>query len=246
MSTDPKLLLGKSGALQARADRIDVWGFLLESDAETLRLCRSLLSEDEAARASRFVFPRHRDQYTIAHGVVRWLLSRYTNMAPRELTFAKGSAEKPFLTGVPNAPSFNLSHSGNRGMLAIRAAGEIGVDLEQARADIEALSLGRRYFFGQEFDDIAAASPPAEQVQRFFRYWVAKEAVLKAQGVGLGFPLDRFNICFELDRERARVESLDLSILRPDWRVRVLESGPEWHAAVVAQGSDWEPSIENP
>jgi 4'-phosphopantetheinyl transferase len=131
-------------------------------------------------------------------------------------------------------------------MLAIRAAGEIGVDLEQARADIEALALGRRYFFGQEFDDIAAATPEAEQVQRFFRYWVAKEAVLKAQGVGLGFPLDRFYICFEPGRERAQVTSLDVSILRADWTVRVLESGPEWHAAVVAQGSDWEAAIESP
>jgi 4'-phosphopantetheinyl transferase len=245
MSTDPRLLLGKSAALQARADRIHVWEFVLESDNETLQLCRGLLSEDESARASRFVFPRHRDQYTIAHGVVRWLLSRYTNIAPRQITFAKGSADKPFLTGVPDAPSFNLTHSGNRGMLAVRAAGDIGVDLEQARADIEALALGRRYFFGEEFDDIAAA-PPAEQVQRFFRYWVAKEAVLKAQGVGLGFPLDRFHIGFEPGRERARVTSLDPSILRPDWTVRVLASGPEWHAAVVAQGTDWEPSIQSP
>jgi len=30
---------------------------------------------------------------------------------------------------------------------------------------------------------------PLERNRLFFRYWVAKEAVLKAQGIGLGFPL---------------------------------------------------------
>jgi 4'-phosphopantetheinyl transferase len=77
------------------------------------------------------------------------------------------------------------------------------------------------------------------------RYWVAKEAVLKAQGVGLGFPLDRFRIDFLPDGHAARLESLDPVALSPHWTVRMLPCESGWLGAIAALGTDWGVRLES-
>ena len=84
------------------------------------------------------------------------------------------------------------------------------------------------------------AEEPALQRKQFFRYWVAKEAVLKGEGHGLGFPLDRFEIVLGHDAELATVASLEPQRLRQDWTVRLLNLQPGWPAAVALRGRDWE------
>jgi hypothetical protein len=64
--------------------------------------------------------------------------------------------------------------------------------------------------------------------------------VLKAQGIGLGFPLDRFRVAFEDHTNSATVETLDPEQLAPGWRVKLLPCEAGWLGAVAAQGSDWE------
>ena len=93
-------------------------------------------------------------------------------------------------------------------------------------------------------DDVAQAHAADLRAQaphdvQFLRYWVAKEAVLKAQGVGLAFPLDAFAIVFARDGATARVTSTDPRRLSPAWTVRMLSVGAGWPAAVAAAGDDW-------
>ncbi len=231
--------------MHASVDHIQLWCFALNSHAGFTAQCGQLLSDAEQARASRFINPRDRDAFVLAHGVLRQLLARYTGMDAQALRFGEGAAGKPFLETQPagrSALAFNLSHSRDRALLGVTAARELGVDLERHDSRVEPLAIGRRFFFGPEYEDIAAM-PADLRHARFFRYWVAKEAVLKAQGVGLGFPLDSFQIRFAAadtsSPMRAVADSFDLARLDGHWRLQLPPCDPGWSAAVCAAGDDW-------
>jgi 4'-phosphopantetheinyl transferase len=230
-------LLARSDRFAPLPGRVHVWSFSLESSAAVIERCRDYLSPAERQRADRFVFPRDRIRHTIAHGVLRHLLGRCLAAPPESLRFTANAAGKPSLEGAPL--HFNLSHSDERALLGVSATHEIGVDIEKVRSNIEALAISRHYFFGSEREAIETA-PSQERDTVFFRYWVAKEAVLKAQGIGLGFPLDRFRVAFSEDGARARIETLDPDRLEGTWRVRMLSTEIGWPAAVAARGEDWD------
>lgn len=177
------------------------------------------------------------------------MLGRYCGVAPGSLRFQATASGKPSLlwpTGAAaSSLNFNLTHSDDRALLGVSDGRELGVDLERVRSNLEALDISRHYFFGAEREAIENALSVMRD-RTFFRYWVAKEAVLKAQGVGLGFPLDRFCIHFNPGGDTAHIETLDPAVLERDWTVRMLACEADWAAAVAARGSDWRVKVEGP
>jgi len=232
--------LSRCDPLRLEPDTVHIWGFNLEGEPAVVEHCRSLLPAQERHRADRFVFAHDRTRYTVAHGVLRHLLGRYCGSAPEALDFAASAAGKPILQGEP-APHFNLTHSEDGALLGVSSSHELGIDLERMRANIEALSISHHYFFGSEREQIAASATPDTT---FYRYWVAKEAVLKAQGIGLGFPLDRFRVVFSPGEEVARIDTFEPTALSGDWTVRMLPSERGWLGAVAARGTDWVVKLE--
>ncbi|HVW69348.1 MAG TPA: 4'-phosphopantetheinyl transferase superfamily protein [Steroidobacteraceae bacterium] len=191
---------------------------------------------------------QHGARYTIAHAVLRNLLGRYCQVHPASLNFTSGAGGKPqlHLPGSDACPiRFNLTHSEDRALVGVGTRAEVGIDLERQRTDIEALAIGRHYFYGAERDALELAGPEG-RIELFFRYWVAKEAVLKAQGVGLGLPLDRFRVDFLAGGMAARVTSLDPARLANDWTVKMLPCEPGWAAAVASRGTDWDVRLAVP
>lgn len=251
---NPRELLACQNAYGVLPNIIHVWAFVLEAGPELLARCRDLLSPEERARADRFVFERDRIRHTVAHAVTRHLLSRCcrgalgvpanSEISPESLRFQTSAAGKPSLR-FPNGTAlrFNLSHSEDRAVLAVSEGLELGVDLERQRSNIEALAISRHYFFGSERAAIESALP-GQIESTFFQYWVAKEAVLKAQGIGLGFPLDQFCVDFLPDGQRARIDTLDPDRLEAGWNIRMLSCEPGWLAAVAARGEGWDVQIE--
>jgi 4'-phosphopantetheinyl transferase len=239
------VLTALSTPLSVAADTVHVWAFTLEAPPECVALCRGWLSASERDRADRFVFERDRLRYTLAHGVLRRLLSLYIGTAPAELEFSATRSGKPALENGSPTVAFNLTHSEDRGAVAVSVDRALGIDLEKLRSNIEALSISRNYFFGSERTAIESA-PPAQRDAAFFRYWVAKEAVLKAEGIGLGFPLDRFRVDFLADGQHARIETFDPAALAGDWAVRMLPCDAGWLGAVAARGTAWKLRLERP
>jgi 4'-phosphopantetheinyl transferase len=239
-AVQPETLLDVSSPLSPEPDTVHVWAFSLEGPLELVERCRTSLSAQEQQRADRFVFARDRVRYTIAHAVLRHLLSRYCGERPQSLRFSAGAAGKPALETSEGEPPlrFNLTHSEDRALLAVSRSRELGVDLERVRSNIEALNISRHYFFGSERAAIEAA-PSSQRDTVFFRYWVAKEAVLKAQGIGLGFPLDKFRVDFLPEADGARIETFDPVSLEPNWTVRMLPCENGWVGAVAARNTDW-------
>ena len=231
---------GWSAPITVEDRTIHVWGFSLDGSLSFVEHCRSWLSEDERGRATRFIRQRDHVRFVLAHGGLRAVLSRYLGIGPEVLKMYRSEAGKPSLTrelGWQPAITFNMSHSHGRMLIAVSKGQEVGVDLERIRSDVEVAKLSERYFAPSEHATIMQ-STQAQRAARFFRYWVAKEAVLKAQGVGLG-ALSQCEVLLASDGISAEVRVPVGSRLQDNWRVRLLSCDEGWEAAVAAQRMDW-------
>lgn len=168
---------------------IEIWLWSLDDEPPG---GEALLTDDERARARRFVGPLLQRRFVAARGRLRALLGRYLDRDPRSLVFLLNEFGKPRLADCPGV-HFSLSHSQDRALLAVSDGPEIGADLEMIR-DVDHLGLARRYFHPRE---IAAIEQHDDPRQAFFRIWTLKEAVVKAIGLGLSVPLDGFAVSID-------------------------------------------------
>lgn len=80
--------------------------------------------------------------------------------------------------------TFNVSHSGSYGLIAVSQCGQVGVDIERT-SQINVTDLAPLICTSSECDRLAALEE-REAGAAFYRLWVGKEAALKAVGVGIG------------------------------------------------------------
>jgi 4'-phosphopantetheinyl transferase len=157
-----------------------------------------VLSGEERLRASGFVTELLRRRWTAAHGALRVILAEYVGIPPGSVPLTTDDRGKPKFAGTDPVLSFNLSHTGHLALVAVTAEGWVGVDAEIIRPDIAWEELGRRFFAHAEARQIASLSPEM-RVPAFFLCWTRKEAYLKAIGLGLYAPLDKFQVTVRPD-----------------------------------------------
>jgi 4'-phosphopantetheinyl transferase len=157
-----------------------------------------LLAPDEAERLDRFLVRPAREEFLLTRLLVRSVLSRYASIAPGDWRFVRNERGRPELSGPIGVPwpAFNLSNCSGLIACLVRSEGEVGVDVEplDRRGDRE--GIAERFFAPEELRALAAL-PKERQRLRFLEYWTLKEAYIKARGLGLAIPLDRF--AFDLD-----------------------------------------------
>jgi 4'-phosphopantetheinyl transferase len=200
---------GPAGAFLADlGDQIDLWTISLDGDVTSADRQASLLSADEAARASRFRMMGDRRRFAAGRAGLRRILAAYLRADPASLDFSYGPAGKPELAGQPSTSGlrFNLSHSEGWALLAVTRGRAVGVDLERMRAGRDLAAIAGRFFAPAEAAALAGFSPPLHE-EAFFAIWTRKEALLKAFGAGLSLPLDGF--CVSADpRQPAQLISI--------------------------------------
>lgn len=163
----------------------------LRASDDELALAAGLLSPVEAARAASIARLPQRRRYTIARAALRMLLARTLGLEARAVPLARDEHGKPILTGRVNGKlGFNLSHSGDLALIAIGPQLAIGVDIEPIAPPRAGVS--ETFFSATENEALAALSEPA-RAAGFARLWTRKEALLKAIGLGLRVPLDKFD-----------------------------------------------------
>ena len=221
---------------------VDVWSFALVDKTSVLQRCQAWLSEKERARAQRFIHAAQGIDFILAHGGLRGVLAHYLALAPGAIEFHVALNGKPMLldaSGSSHSLRFNLSHSHGRMLVAVAKGREVGIDLEQVREKLDALKLSERFFTATEYLDLKHRTEP-DRTWQFYRYWVAKEAVLKGQGIGI----ESLHRCEILPAGRgplpsATVRCLDPSTMQSGWTIQWLNCGAGWQGAVSADGSDW-------
>lgn len=94
--------------------------------------------------------------------------------------------KRPFVEGGPN---FNISHAGELVVCAMSNIAQVGIDIEK----IVPLDLAayRQQMTPEEWTDISGADDP---ICTFYHYWTRKEAAIKADGRGMGIPLQEVRI----------------------------------------------------
>jgi len=175
--------------------KVDLWLWALDVDDGERERLAAFLSDDETARAARFVFERDRERFVVGRGRLREILARKVSRAPAELRFSYSENGKPALQGFGDA-QFNLSHSEGVAVLALSQAFELGVDVEFVRPLKE--DVAERFFSRREIDQLASL-PADDQLAGFYRCWTRKEAIVKAIGDGLSRPLDSFDVSVGAD-----------------------------------------------
>lgn len=196
-----------SQATRPATEQVQVF-YLFTGAPDPLRLgaLEGLLNDGERERAGRFLYPLHRWQFVAAHALLQNRLQTATGRQRSEMTF--GQHGRPQLSPPFGAPplEFNLSHTDGLVAVAVAYGQAVGVDVEAVNQRTSIHDLAQRFFSPDEARMIAA--DPREDRSRFFAVWTAKEAILKAVGVGLRAPLDSFSI--SLSPPRARFHTTDL------------------------------------
>jgi 4'-phosphopantetheinyl transferase len=135
-----------------------------------------------------------------AHAALCSILGRLANRSPASLGFAKTGQGKPYLQGIDSI-AFNISHSKAYSLIAVSRSGAIGCDIEDRFADDDVRDLCPPILHPVELEAMDRL-PAADQRDAFRRYWVRKEAVLKA--VGSGFLDDPRRLITGLEDAQAR------------------------------------------
>jgi 4'-phosphopantetheinyl transferase len=163
----------------------DAWLWLLDLDEAPLdgAAARTLLADDENARAARFVFDVHRSRFVVCRAALRTLLADRLGCAPGEVRFEYGPAGKPSLAGGGDL-RFNVSHSDRYALLGLAHGVELGVDIEHMRPLRDMDLVAARVFSPAERETLARVGPD-RKVETFFAGWTRKEAYIKARGEGI-------------------------------------------------------------
>jgi len=121
---------------------------------------------------------------------------------------------KPFVVGRPDV-SFSISHSGELGVVVLATDGTtVGVDVEAVKPRPYLARMAERSLDPRAFTAWLDA-PPAEQLELFLHAWTAKEAYLKAIGLGIATRL------------------ADIEVPQPGWASQAI-SVPAGYVATVA------------
>ena len=171
---------------------VQVWQFGLDPLAATMSDPARCLSQDERERAARFRFEVHRRRWVTARIALRQILALYAGANPASLRFHCDAYGKPTLLPPHDGVHFNLTHSGDLGLLAIAPA-PIGIDAECIDPRLDWDALTRRVASDDEREALRRC-PVAEQRAAFFRLWTRKEAYIKGRGLGLSLPLSAITV----------------------------------------------------
>ena len=157
----------------------------------------------------------------VARAMLRVVLAESLGKDPADVAISRKCAHcghathgRPAVAG-DDGISFSLSHSGSFALVALADGNaRVGVDVEEVRPRARLEALAARVLDPEEHAAWAAVDAADERLRSFLRAWTAKEAYLKALGVGIATRLrdvparvDGWTTC-ELYPGRGRVAAL--------------------------------------
>jgi 4'-phosphopantetheinyl transferase len=215
---------------------IHLWlAFYDQLTDDRLHRYRVLLDAAEQEQEPRFHFARDRRRYLATRVLVRTVLSRYAQVAPEEWVFSENAYGRPQVEGGDGTLSFNISHTHSLIVLGVTRGGALGVDVENILARKVSLQIADRCFAPDEVAALAAV-PPQQQQYHFFEYWTFKESYIKARGMGLSLPLDKFSFHYPDDGKVAIAIAPELGDDAARWQFWQFRPVSQYLVAVCAAG----------
>lgn len=138
------------------------------------------VSAQEQVRAARFADPGRGQRHLACRHLLRSILAVYLPALSPSIEFDVGKHGKLRLVG--SDLEFSVSHSGTALLIGV-ASCPIGVDLECVRP-LDLALVAPACLNGSELCWLSDL-PAIDRLTGFYSMWTAKEAILKALGVGL-------------------------------------------------------------
>lgn len=165
------------------------------------RKAEALLSAEERAVVASRVFECHQREQLVARALSRTLLGRALGILPAALRFQKNAYGRPELV-TPGGLHFNITHTVE--LIAIGLAdSSIGIDAEPLARAPQILEVARSVFTEVELAGLEALDH-GERARHAVLLWTAKEAYMKALGMGFACPPQSFGIDVEGSQVRLR------------------------------------------
>ena len=144
------------------------------ADGQIYRSLYERASEERKKRADRYLRYGDKLRCVTADALLR------TALGTESFQIQKNEFGKPYIRDRKDF-YYNLSHSGDYVVLAW-GNGEVGVDVQQHRADTDMRIIAENYFAEDEIQYIRQSD--RQTAERFYEIWTGKESYLKYVGKG--------------------------------------------------------------
>ena len=218
-----------------RPDGVDIVHVDLKPNADREAEAITWLSDAEQSRWKRFLHPSPAGRYALCRAALRAILCHGLDCGNDELVIAQDELGKPFalLGGKSVRVSFNVSHSGEHGLIALTRQGRVGVDVEELNTPgglelliDSVLSPGERA--------CVSSGNQTERTRDFLRLWTIKEALIKALGMGLSLDMSAFEVPAGMRQGAARGVFRFPESPEAVWRVADI-GGRDFSAALASE-----------
>lgn len=194
------------------------------------------LPASEREAAARLVGPLERRHFKFRRCFQRVFLCKVLQFSgqPRDLRIEHGRDTQPRCHDAMDH-HLSFSSSGSTALACASSKHLIGVDVEKIRHIGNAADLARRFFTTREANAIASA-PSVERSLIFLKHWTAKEAGLKATGLGIISGLNR--VVLRNTSSRYEAEFIGQSEKNRDWTLNYPEFLPGHVVAIMHRPAD--------
>lgn len=166
------------------SSRLILWRVVLDRTAPPQ--ARVVLSSDEWERAARYVRTEDAERFIHTRAALRFALGGVLGIDPGQVTFEIGPAGKPHLARRPRTPvDFSVAHTRGMALIGLSNDGPIGVDIEPLDTPPENLEPVREVLNPEEARSVQSSAGDERSIF-LLQAWIAREALVKASGVGLG------------------------------------------------------------
>lgn len=137
----------------------------------------SYLTEEEIIKSKDYKSEIAKINYTVSRAILNLTLKGLLEKGINDLTVKRDKNNKPYVENTLGL-KFNISHTEGLVLLAFSKI-EVGVDVEKINYKFEFKDILENCFTKGEIINID------NNIISFYRYWTAKEAYLKCDGIGL-------------------------------------------------------------
>lgn len=174
---------------------VHVWMIDIEAHLSSFNSYVHILSAEETLRANDYIFLEHSTRFVIRRAILRIILSFYTSISPKNIIIRTDQNGKPYLGCYESKIFFSLSYSQNLVYYAISSKPCIGIDIEYISEKPPEEDLAKLVLHSEEYK-LFEKLFSYQKRDLFYQYWSQKEALVKAIGIGLRFPLSDIHIEF--------------------------------------------------